>query len=161
MILRRILLIFTLLTAMAGCDTLDNRRLPVANVHLTFYTQADWVTYGVSGARQYRIFIREKRQPANYPYTADSYTGFGGILLCTTDIGDYVAYDLACPVECRADTRVAVGSDGIAECPKCHSRYDIFSLPGHPVGGEAADRGYGLQTYRVSPGSGGEYMVVY
>lgn len=159
--MKRFAFILALLLPLIGCDKLDNRRLPLANVHLTFYTQADWVTYGVSGARQWRTFIREQRVPKNYPYTADSYTGFGGILLCSTDIGDFVAYDLACPVECRTDVRVAVGDDGIAECPKCHSRFDIFSLPGYPVAGEAAEQGYGLQTYRVGPGGGGEYMVVY
>ncbi len=145
----------------ASCDSVDNKRIPLVNVNLTFWSIADWEHCGVGGAGQSRRFIRELKIPANYPYTALTYTGFGGILLCTTYIGDNVAYDLSCPVECRYDVRVSVNDDGYAKCAKCHSCYDIFELHGHPISGEAAHKGYGLKTYTVSPGRNGEYMVVY
>ena len=71
-----------------------------------------------------------------------------------------MAYDLACPVECRANERVFINEDSEAECPVCHSRYDVFEKLGHPISGPALDDGYGLQVYRVGPGAQGEYMIV-
>ncbi len=156
----RIVAIVLAIAIFSACESIDNTRIPRVNVNLVFWTQADWVTYGVSGAGQSKRFIRQDKEPSNYPYTAQTYTGYGGILLCTDYMGAPVAYDLSCPVEAKYDVRVAVNADGEAECPKCRSRYDIFSLKGYPVYGRAAEQGYGLQRYNVGPGRGGEYMVV-
>ena len=157
----RLLAIVSAIAMFSACDHINDNRIPRVNVNLVFWTQADWVTYGVSGAGQSKRFIREEKVPSNYPYTVQTYTGFGGILLCTDYMGKPVAYDLACPVEARADVRIFVNSDGEAECPKCHSKYDVFSLSGYPIDGMAAKNGYGLQSYYVGAGRNGEYMVVY
>lgn len=146
--------------ALCSCHHVDNKRLPLTRVNIVFLSQADWVTYGVSGAGQHKRFIREERVPAGFPYLVTTYTGFGGVLLCTDYYGNPVAYDLACPVECRSDIRVAVNEDNLAECPRCHSTYDIFAMSGNSVGGPAARDGYGLQIYYVGPGHSGEYRVV-
>ena len=146
--------------ALGGCHHIDNHRLHVAYVNVTFLTQADWDFYGVSGAGQHKIFNVKDRVPANFPYTAMSATGVGGILLCTTYLTQPVAYDLACPVECRADVRVFINDDMKAECPRCHSLYDVFEGLGNPVGGPAAEQGYGLEVYRVGPGPQGECMMI-
>jgi len=146
--------------AFSSCHHVDNHRLPVGYVNLTFATQGVWEIYGVSGAGLYKTYIREERIPADFPYTALSSTGVGGILLCTTYLGEPVAYDLACPVECSAKVRVYINEDNEAECPKCHSRYDVFEQLGRPVSGRAAENGWGMQVYRVGPGSQNEYMVV-
>lgn len=143
-----------------SCHHLDAHRINVSYVNVTFLTVGDWDFYGVSGAGQYKRFILKDKIPAGFPYTAMSSTGLGGILLCTLYTAEPVAYDLACPVECRADVRVFVNEDHEAECPKCHSRYYIFESPGHPISGPAAEEGYALQVYRVGPGPRGEYMVV-
>lgn len=160
---KALLILAVAATAMAGvsCDHVDNKRLPVVPVNLMFWTQADWDTYGVTGAGQYRIFNKEKRTPTGFNYLASSYTGFGGVLLCSTFLGEPVAYDAACPVECRADVVVFINDNYEAECPRCHSRYDVFSLLGGCISGEAAEKGYGLQVYTVSHGRNGEYMVIY
>ncbi len=149
-----------LMISAASCHHVDNKRLPLSAVNIVFWTEGDWVTWGVTGAAQSRRFIRQDRVPANFPYTVSTYTGFGGVLLCTTYAGEPVAYDLACPVECNSQIRVAVTEDMVAECPKCHSTYDIFSLYGHPLSGPAATDGFGLQLYRVGPGPSGEAYVV-
>lgn len=143
-----------------GCHRIDNNRLHVAYVNVTFNSQADWDFYGVHGAGLFKRFILSERIPADFPYTAMSGTGVGGVLLCTTYLGVPVAYDLACPVECRANVRIFINEDNQAECPVCHSRYDVFESLGYPVGGPAAEEGYGLQVYRVGPGPHGEYMTV-
>ena len=47
----------------------------------------------------------------------------------------YVAYDAACPVEASRNVSVEVREDGLgtAECPKCHTQYNLSS-GGFPTG---------------------------
>lgn len=145
---------------LCSCHHIDNHRLPVSYVRLSFVSVGEWDVYGVTGAGQHRNFILPEHIPAGFPYTAMSATGLGGILLCTTYLGTPVAYDLACPVECRASIRVFINEDNEAECPMCHSRYDVFEKLGYPVAGRAAEEGWGMEVYSVGPGMQGEYMVV-
>lgn len=159
--LKTLYMLIALSVCASSCHSLDDDRLPAAAVSLTFYTVADWNTYGVGGALDYRRFIKSERIPSNYPYTALNYTGYGGLLLVCDINGNPLVYDLACPVECKYSVRVNVDKESLtAECPVCHSTYDIFSLYGHPLSGTAAERGYGLKRYRIGSGSGGEYMVI-
>lgn len=147
--------------AVCNCRHIDDDRIPPAQAYLQFNTIGDWNLYGVSGAGDYAYFIKQALQPAGYPYTALSATGFGGILLIGDIHGEPQAYDLACPVECRSDVRVSVVEDAlVAECPVCHSTYDIVTNYGHPLSGTAAEKAYGLQRYYVHEGSNGEYRVV-
>lgn len=144
-----------------GCHTVDDDRIPVMPVNIVFYTVADWNIYGVAGALDYKYFIREQRKPANFPYTAMTYTGFGGILLLSDVMGNAQAYDLSCPVEADKNVRVQIDDEMLAHCPKCGSTYDVFSLQGNPVSGRAAELGYGMRHYHVAPGrDGAAYMVV-
>ncbi|MCM1450284.1 MAG: hypothetical protein NC082_08065 [Clostridiales bacterium] len=156
------LFFFTCLVALStACDHIDNDRIPPAPVRLSFNTIAEWNTYGVPGALDYRRYIKSERQPANFPYTALSQTGFGGILIVGDILGAPKAYDLSCPVECKTDVRIVVDEEASkAYCPKCHSVYDIFTNYGVPLSGPAHDYGYGLQQYYIGAGSQGEYMVV-
>ncbi len=145
----------------AACHHIDDDRLPPAPVRLTFNTVAEWNIYGTPGALDTRRFIKTMREPSNYPWTALTETGFGGILLCGDVYGAPVAYDLSCPVEAKADIRVVVDKEALnAYCPRCHSVYDIFTNYGHPLSGKAAEDGYGLKRYYVGAGTNGEYMVV-
>ncbi len=148
------------LLLVAGCDRLDNQRIPPAPVNITFATVGDWNVQGIGGALDYKRFIKEQLLPPDYHYSALSATGFGGILLAGDVNGEPVAYDLSCPVECKRDVRIFVDAEAmVAECPKCHSTYDIFSLGGHPLSGQAARDGFGLRRYNVGPGRN-EYMIV-
>lgn len=145
----------------SACHTIDDDRIPVAPVDIVFNTVADWNIYGVAGAMDYRYFIRDLRKPSNYPYTAMTYTGFGGVLLVSDVMGNPQAYDLACPVEADKNVRVEIDDEFLAHCPKCGSTYNVFSLLGHPVSGRATELGYGLRRYHVGPGrNGAAYMVV-
>ena len=156
-----LLIIAVMLTGLAGCKHLDDDRIPPAPVRLSFNTVADWNTYGVPGALSHKRYIKNERIPRDFPYTALSQTGFGGILIVGDILGAPRAYDLACPVECKADVRIIVDTEASnAYCPKCHSVYDIFTNYGQPLSGPALDYGYGLQKYYVGAGNQGEYMVV-
>ena len=144
-----------------GCDTLDDDRIPPAAVNIAFPSVAEWDVYGVSGALDHKRFIPEQNLPKGFFYTASTYCGFGGILLVGDVLGVPHAYDLSCPVERSTTVRVRINTEtNLAECPKCHSTYDVFSLTGHPVSGEAASKGYGLRHYHVGPGRGTVYMLI-
>lgn len=154
-------MIAAVLMALSACHSIDDDRIPPMNVYLNFNTVGDWTLYGVPGAGSYRSFIKRDRVPSGYPYSALSATGFGGVLLVGDLHGQPVAYDLACPVECRSDVLIKVDAQALnAECPVCHSTYDLITNYGYPLSGKAAEKGYGLQRYHVAPGRNGEYMVV-
>lgn len=141
-----------------GCDKVDNRRMPPVPVHIDLGNQGLWNTYGVHGSGEVRRFIRDTNTPDNFPFTASTYTGFGGVLLIY-GLERPLAYDLACPVELNKEVRLKVNDSLEAECPKCGSRYDIFSGGGAPIAGEALKQKYGLQTYQVIPQSLGGYII--
>lgn len=146
---------------LASCRHIDDDRIPPMPVYVQFTTVGDWQLYGVAGAGLYRYFIKQDKKPAGYPYTAMTATGFGGVLLVGDIHGEPVAYDLACPVECRSNVRVQVVEDNLtAECPVCHSVYDIASAYGYPLSGPAAQEGYGLQRYSVNAGNNGIYRII-
>jgi hypothetical protein len=81
------------------------------------------------------------------PQKATDYLGFGGILVCTNFTGEYCAFDLACPVEVKADVRVR--PDGLfAVCDQCGSKFDIWETNlGVPAGGKSK---YPLKKYHTS-----------
>ena len=162
----RLVKITTLLTCLAAavltsCESVDNDRIPPYNVYIPFNTQAEWITYGVSGAGQYRVFHKSSRMPAGYPWTVQSASGYGGVLLCSDLSAMPVAYDLSCPVECKPDIRIQVDEEAFnARCPVCGSTYDIFgAAQGAPMSGVAAERHYGLQVYRVVPSGTGFHIT--
>ncbi|MCM1292126.1 MAG: hypothetical protein NC111_00190 [Bacteroides sp.] len=138
-----------------ACEHVDNHRIPPVNVNLNFTTIGNWHTYGVTPGTTAR-FIRDMGIPSGYPYTVAEATGFGGLLLVCDPNGDYFAYDLACPVECKQDIRVEDYSEGpiagLVRCPKCHSIYNVYS-GGGPYSGEAVKLNYGLEPYRLLVGS--------
>lgn len=149
------------LATLTACDKVDDDRIPPYPVYVQFQTQADWTVYGVSGACDYRYFIKEDRTPPNYPWTALTETGYGGILLVSDIHGDPHALDLACPVEAQRNVRVTVDTDlQKARCPRCHSVYDIYTNYGLPVEGEAAKKNYALRPYRVGTGYQGQYRII-
>lgn len=129
-------------------------------VWLSFNSEAEWTLYGTPAAMDARLFVKSTRTPANFPYSALDETGYGGVLLVCDVMGMPKAYDAACPVEVKRDVRVFINEAHEAECPQCHSTFDVFSLDGHPLSGRAAEEGWGLRGYSVGPGSRGEFRVV-
>lgn len=156
-----ILSLLLLVVTLPSCKHIDDQRIPPAPVRLEFRGISEWNTYGAPGALNHRRYIKPERIPSDYPYTMLSQTGFGGILIVGDILGAPRAYDLACPVECKADVRIIVDTEASnAYCPRCHSVYDIFTNYGQPLSGPAHEDGYGLQKYYIGAGTQGEYMVV-
>lgn len=155
------IIISLLVAASLSCSHIDDERIPAVAVYVPFSSVGVWDLYGVSGAGDSRRFIMADKVPADYPYTALTATGYGGVLLVADIHSQPVAYDLACPVECRPTTRVRFDDEAmVAECPVCHSTYDVVTNYGYPLSGPAADNGYGLKVYSVSSGSSGMYRVI-
>lgn len=151
-----------------GCSGIIDDRIPAVPVNVNLADAGLWNTYGVSGMGQWREFVKDLHIPSNFSFTAESYTGFGGILLISGmdpfsgEPGVPLAYDLSCPVECSRDIRVTVDADNLeAYCAKCGSRYDVLMAGGAPVKGPAAEgsRKYKLQGYRCVAGKLGGYTI--
>lgn len=145
----------------SACSSDVQNRIPYMHVRVPFFSAGDWELYGVSGAMQHKMFIKPGTKPEGYFYTALSETGFGGVLLVSNTIGEPVAYDLACPVECQRTVRIFVNNDtNLGQCPKCGSTFNIY-YNGQAMSGEAAEKRWPLQRYRVlMPGDGGEFAVI-
>lgn len=149
--------LLTLSAFIAGCDNYDDQRLPARPVHIEIYS-AQWSVYGVHGYTEWQTFIKNS-QPKGFAWSANSYTGFGGVLLVSGLNNELLAYDLACPVECQSQVRVEVDDlAGVAVCKKCGSTYDIFTGYGQPLSGRAQEKKYGLTSYLVTFTSTG-YLI--
>lgn len=157
-LLKKICILPACLLLLAGCDSVDDMRIPSVNVFLDLGNAGLWNTYGVHGYGECRMFNRENRIPDNFPYIERSATGYGGIML-VYGIHGPIAYDRACPVEVDRDVVLYFDSDNFeAYCPKCGSRFNVCDAGGVPVSGEAVDRKYGLQQFRVIATNGG-YVI--
>ena len=166
----RILTAIAFILILAGCDSVDDERIPAYAVSVNLTGTGIWNSYGVAGFGSHRRFIKTAtlREPSNFPYSATSATGFGGVLLIngmdafTTQADVPLAYDLSCPVEAKADVRVKVEGEAYdAVCPVCGSHYDVVTGGGTPLSGPAAegDRKYALRRYRCLPGPDGGYLI--
>lgn len=155
---------------LSGCNTVDSDRIPAFAVNIPIVDAGSWNTYGVAGFGSNRRFILSQgiREPLGFPYSQTSATGFGGVLLIigmdpyTATADTPLAYDLACPVERKADVRIQVTGDLYeAVCPECGSHFDVTMGGGAPLSGPAAtgNTKYGLRRYRCIPASSGGYII--
>lgn len=164
--------LLAILIELQGCKGIDNERIPNMAVNISLSDAGMWNSYGVSGFGSHRNFIYSPSggsQPSGFPYKYGSATGFGGVLLIEgldpyNNLGAYpLAYDLACPVERRADIRVKIDNENyVAVCPECKSIYDVTMAAGAPISGEAATGKYkyALKSYRVIPSGQGGYIII-
>lgn len=157
-----IIALIILATALPACTKIDDNHTPAYQVNIRLNSAAMWNTYGVHSIGEYKIFSVRKKLPSNFHFTANTYTGFAGVILLqgfdftTQSYGVPVAYEIACPVENRYDVTVEYDSESFeAYCPKCGSRFNVLEGGGAAVSGQAFERKYGLTRYRVTPDNGG------
>ncbi len=156
-----IYIMYVLVVALASCTKISDNAVPSYPVNINLSTVGYWQTYGVTSPGMYKMFIKAERIPANYHYTARTYTGFGGVLL-VSDIytSTPMAYDLSCPVERRADVRIAIDEKNYdAVCSNCGSRFDVMGGWGAPVSGKALTQKVGMSRYSVVK-SGAGYNII-
>ena len=154
-----------------SCQSVDNERIPNMAVNISLSDAGVWNTYGVSGFGSNRNFIYNPSgtsQPQGFPYRYGSATGFGGVLLIegidafNPTLATPLAYDLACPVERKADIRVHIDNETyVAVCNQCHSTYDVTMSNGAPMSGEAftGKYKYALRQYKVIATANGGYYI--
>ena len=145
----------------ASCTEIKDNQIPEYPVSINLSTAGYWQTYGVTSPGTYQMFIKSECIPANYPYNANIYTGFGGVLL-VSDVytNTPIAYDLSCPVERRANVRVAISGDSFdAVCSSCGSHFDVMGGWGTPISGKALTQKVGLSKYNVVKRGGGYNIV--
>lgn len=157
---------FTALLLTSGCKEVNDDRIPYRPVYIEFSNRSIWEVYGVGGYGESRRFIKDENSPEGFFYTTTSATGYGGVLLIwgfhpfNNEPGP-LAYDLACPVERNPQVRVNVLQDNLeAECPVCHSRYNVINRGGAPLAGEALQKNYGLKRYEVYDGAAGTHLIL-
>lgn len=159
-----------MLWAASSCNAVDDDRIPSLPVNIDLQGAGMWNSYGVSGVGISRNFInfQGERSPAGFPYNANTYVGFGGVLLIggidpfTAEPNVPLAYDLSCPVERSQTVRVSIDADNLeAVCKVCGSRYDVITAGGAPVGGTAltGKYKYGLRRYVCQPAQNGGYII--
>lgn len=169
-IFRRIFLPLLLLPLAAACNTVDDDRVPDLPVVINLSSPEYWHTYGVSAFGQYNIFIKSLGEPRNFPFVANTSTGYGGVLLVcgfnpfTLEAAVPMAYDLCCPVERKPDIRVRMQQDEeplpFAVCPECGSRYNVVEGGGGPMKDcPAYSKKYGLRRYECLPSGYGGYLI--
>lgn len=162
--------LMVLLSAVSSCNQVDDDRIPSLPVYINLSGAGMWNSYGVSGVGISRNFINWQGvvSPSGFPFNANTYVGFGGVLLIggidpfTSDPNVPLAYDLSCPVECSQTVRVAIDQDNLeAVCPVCGSHYNVVTAGGSPVAGPAltGKYKYGLRRYVCDPGQGGGYII--
>ncbi|MDE5849247.1 MAG: hypothetical protein K2H38_03820 [Muribaculaceae bacterium] len=162
--------LMAMLLAVVACNQVDDDRIPSLPVYIDLSGAGLWNSYGVAGVGLSRNFINWNGvvSPAGFAYTANTYVGFGGVLLIggidpfTAEPNVPLAYDLSCPVERSQTVRVAIDADNLeAVCPECGSRYDVVTAGGAPVGGPAltGKYKYGLRRYVCQPERTGGYII--
>lgn len=166
-----IILWFPLIHTLWGCQSVDNERIPNMAVNISLADAGVWNTYGVSGFGSSRNFIytgNANSEPVGFTYKYGCATGFGGVLLIegidafNPAISAPLAFDLACPVERKANVRVKIDRETyVAICPECNSTYDVTMGNGAPLSGEAATGKYkyALRQYKVIPSGNGGYYI--
>ena len=150
-----LLFIISASIAMTGCNEVNSDRIPYADVYvdLTY----NWNIYGVHSMGEYKYFIRSndlaKREPRDFPFNANTRTGFGGLLLTCDAENHPLVYDLACPFERKSNiiVRVLPDNSNVVECPQCHSRYNVTEFFGSAIDGPAKTHRYGLTRYNAYP----------
>ncbi len=120
-------------------------------VHIDLEYASLWDVYGVHAPGEYTFFNIDKNIPAGFVYNSSTFTGFGGVLLLNSFLGEIKAFDAACPVEASRDVSIDIDTDSyVAVCHKCGSKYDVFQGNGAPLSGKALELKYGLKQYRAT-----------
>ena len=167
---RLLLSLIAVLSVSSSCNQVDDDRIPSLPVYINLSGAGMWNSYGVSGVGISRDFINWQGvlSPSGFPFTVNTYVGFGGVLLIggidpfTSETNVPLAYDLACPVECSQTVRVVIDQDNLeAVCPVCGSRYNVLTAGGAPVAGPAltGKYKYGLRRYVCDPVQDGGYII--
>ena len=125
--MRRILIIFCILTVILSCKVEENP-IPIVGVYLNLdLTFKDKELKAIPSYKEYTY--------KNINTALGERAGYGGVLVVHNMLGEYKAFDRACPYEINAGVTVEVDNEGLyAVCPKCSTKYEIGIGSGSPNG---------------------------
>ena len=153
--------------SLISCHQLNDERIPLMAVNIDLSNPGVWDVYGVNDYGEYRYFIYTSgiREPAGFPYSYNSATGYGGVLLIGGHLSSGgvgpLAYDLSCPVERLPEVRVYIEEDTYdAVCPDCGSHYNVVEGIGAPRSGPAEKLHYALTPYSCYPTTSMGYLIM-
>jgi nitrite reductase/ring-hydroxylating ferredoxin subunit len=134
-----------LLFALISCDKIEEN--PVyGSVFLRLDLQNR--DKALRGIPSYQTYLYS-RPGVDYNPQQNERIGLGGLLVVHTPLGEYCAFDLACPNEPTPSRNTIVEvEEGMinAVCRRCGTKYQILNGTGIALEGKK----YGLRSYRVS-----------
>ena len=138
----KILLVFMFVAFTFSCDKSVFNPIPNATVLLYLHLDTDAYDMGLRAVNSAKTYPNP-----NHAFNSIERTGYGGILVFhgqENGAEAFFAYDMACPNEASPTVKVVVENTLFARCPKCKSKYEIWSGIGNPVEGPSK---YSLKRY--------------
>jgi len=145
--MKRFLVCLTILS-IVSCTKTEEMRIPYRQVYLEL--DLDFQDKDLVAVNNSKTYTKQ--------VNAFDKLGFGGVIVYHSPYGGFVAYDLACPYEAEAGTKVAVDPESAGVyvvCPKCKSRYELangFAEPG-------SISSYRLQQYEIRSQTSSKLIV--
>jgi nitrite reductase/ring-hydroxylating ferredoxin subunit len=124
--LKKLFFIWLTLLVSGACDKVQN---PIPSMSVYLELDVSTKDRELRGYPSYKEYTKSNINPSK------ERIGFGGVLVVHTIVGEYVAFDRACPYEANSTIAVEVDEDILnAVCPRCGTKYDIATFPGAPNG---------------------------
>ena len=126
-LMRRKLIIFCIIISAYSCKVEENP-IPLVSVYLNLdLTFEDKELKTVPSYKEYTI--------RNINIGLGERAGFGGVLVVHNMLGEFKAFDRACPFEASSSVTVVVDDEILyAVCPKCGTKYEIGVSSATPSG---------------------------
>ena len=137
--MKRILIICCLFILSLSCDIEENP-IPTTSVYLNL--DLTFEDKELKVIPSHKIYTYK-----NINTALGERAGFGGVLVIRNMLGEYKAFDMACPYEINPGIIVEVDNEILyAICPKCGTKYEIGISSGVPSGGPGK---HSLRQYNV------------
>lgn len=130
------------LVGLSSCDGTSFRSsVPRMSVNMTVDTNTGvYVHFVPTALCDYVILDKDGYHYKGHtePRTVNDRIGYGGVIIYINMLGNYDAYDLACPYCAERSLCVPCEIDGMyAVCPRCGEKYDLGSGTATPQNGKA------------------------
>lgn len=140
-------LLFFIVVSFSACEQEDASSIPDYPVYIERNTSLDALQLRTMGGY---ITVTSANKKTN------EYVGYGGVCVFYGYDGNYYAFDMACPKECKRTIRVRLDSiPGYAVCDSCGSVFSIAYGTGSRTSGPASE---GLKKYKVSTAGSWVYV---
>lgn len=149
--MKRIFTICCLCVCFFSCKTEEN---PIPSYPVRLNLDLTYKDKELKAIPAYKEYTNQ-----NINITLGERIGYGGVLVIHTMLGEYKAFDRACPYEANANVTVQVDEELLyAVCPKCGTKYEI-GLIGFGDGRPDGVGRYGLRPYNTNRSNNNTLIV--